>query len=75
MPIPRPDLSGISNEVRDYIDYLEEELAKVKRVKPSKVPDETSETEQSLLPEPDEPPTTTAIISATAKAVEGCKLV
>jgi len=71
----RPDLSKLDPQIRAYIEMLESELEQLKRTgivkKPSKSPEIQIETEGEIfeLTEPNEPPTTINIITATASGV------
>jgi DNA gyrase subunit A len=65
----RPDLTGVSAEVRAYIEALEAELARltVLTVRPARPPARADEEDipQEAAPGPAEPPTTLAVITAT----------
>jgi DNA gyrase subunit A len=69
MTLPRPDLSGVSADVRAYIEALEAELTHVRR--PARVParDDDTAPVPDLALGPAEPPTTLALISATANGL------
>jgi len=62
----RPDLTGVSAEVRAYIETLEAELARVRR--PARMAPRAAEDDLPAEPTPGpaEPPTTLAVITATA---------
>jgi len=66
MTEPRPDLTGVSAEVRAYIEALEAELARVRR--PARVAARSSEDDlpAEVAPGPAEPPTTLGVITTTA---------
>ena len=70
MELPRPDLSAVDPDVRAYIEALEAELAERQPRQAARRP---SPAESDLAPigpvEPDEPPTTLNLISATASGL------
>lgn len=66
MTEPRPDLTGVPAEVRAYIEALEAELARVRR--PARMAASAGEDDlpTEAAPGPADPPTTLAVITATA---------
>lgn len=64
----RPDLSQVPAAVREYIEKLENELARLRPAsRPARTrPVHTEEPEPEIEPEPAEPPTTIQVISLTA---------
>jgi DNA gyrase subunit A len=70
MDLSRPDLSALDPDVRAYIEALEAELA---RLQPKPAARRRSADEDETVPtgpaEPDEPPTTRNLISATASGL------
>ncbi len=70
MDLQRPNLNQVDKAVRDYIEALEAEIARLKQ-KPSRSrPLEADEVlESEAISEPSEPPTTLNIITATASGI------
>jgi len=67
MEFSRPDLSAVDPEVRAYIEALESELARLQTKTPTRrLRAEDDEPAPSGPAEPDEPPTTLNLITATA---------
>ena len=71
MQTERPDLSQVSVAIREYIEYLENEIARLRGAsRPSRV---RSASEEELAPQaepaPPEPPTTIQVITLTASGL------
>lgn len=62
----RPDLSGVSAEIRTYIEFLEAELARTRRIIRPPARDDDSVPGAELAGEPAEAPTTFCVFTATA---------
>lgn len=66
MTEPRPDLTGVSAEVRAYIEALEAELAHIRRTGRPPARAAADDVPSAAPAGPAEPPTTRSVITATA---------
>ena len=70
MVFKRPDLSQAAPEIRTYVEYLENELARLKKSSPSNRTAHAAIEDEVVLPmRPGEPPTTLQLITITAGGI------